>query len=204
MIEIGTFTGELSDEKYVGVKLLHGEEIFACPVFAFPLIAVVTQEWLDGVSDKYMAVVGYQDDLREKPLLIGLKPLKNSNFPSEGYEHNYYLYSKYFRIRLDDQNKKCIVDCLDNNAMIMLGDQNVTEPGVLGDKNAEALKTLAKAILDFIQNVANAVPTPQDGGASLKAQILSASAPIITTLNLFKTATTGDADKTKAKNVKLK
>jgi hypothetical protein len=67
MITIGNFTGEIEDSQYVVVELLNGDTCCCRPCFAFPLIAVPTQDWLDKYKQKYMAVVGFRDGFKESP-----------------------------------------------------------------------------------------------------------------------------------------
>lgn len=173
MIELGTFTGELLDDQYVMVKLL-SEVVLPCrPIFSHPLISVPTKDWLDEYKDKFQAVVSYEGGFEEKPFLLGLVPLRKNDFPSEGYDKNVYLISKKFRKWMDDANNKYIIESLDNGKIYLI-DKNASEPAVLGAKNETALKELADKIDAIYQALSSATTTPQDGGASFKAAVVTA------------------------------
>lgn len=150
MICIGKFTGEINADGTIGVLMPFGELLYARPCFTFPLFSVITKEWLDVYGDKFLAYVDFIDDLPQTPVLIGLAPLFNSTFPTEGLQNNTFLHTKNFRFWIDDVNNKCIIDSL-NNGEILLGDKNVTEPGVLGNKLEDEL-TAIKTTLDSLKS----------------------------------------------------
>lgn len=200
MITIGKFTGEIEDNQLVIVELLNGDVAACRPSFAFPMVAVPTKKWLDKYSDKYMAVVAFVDDYKEKPLLIGMRPLMDINFPTEGYENNYLILSEQFRLWFNDDDKKLIADVL-NDGKILLGNKDVTEPGVLGNKNEAVLKKLAQELINVYNALSSAVIIPNDGGASLKSTMLGSLGTLISNMQGI---INNDAPGTKSDTVKLK
>ena len=148
MIELGKFTSDISEEGYIGVQIAPNVEIYARPVMAFPIIACITPKWLEDFGDKFQAVVDYEYDTYENPLLIGIVPIKNTNFPTEGYEDNYFFYGNKFRIWLDETNNKCVVDVL-ADGKVMLGNKDVTEKAMLGNK----FNTLFDKLIDEIKKI---------------------------------------------------
>lgn len=132
MINTGTLTGDYDASGYVGVKLSHGEEIFARPIMTGPMVANYTKDWVDAYGKNFIAVIGYENDLKERPLLMGIMPLKNPKFPVEGYENNYFVTTKNFRLWFNDDDNELVVDVLKEGGTVKLGNKDVTEPAVLG------------------------------------------------------------------------
>lgn len=84
---------------------------------------------------------------------------------------------------------------------ISLGtDSGSAEPGVLGDKNADALKDLAQGILDIIQAFSTAVVATDNSGATFKANLVAALVTTQATIANLKSAT---IDNTKSKKITL-
>lgn len=194
--------GKLLDGKFIGFKLPGGPNLYARPCFSFPVIAVPTQEWLDEYGSKYLAIVTLEEGTEEW-LFMGLVPLDSNAPVLEGYENNYFVISKYFRIHLNDSDKVCVIQCLDNDGKILLGNKDVTEPGVLGNKNSDALKKLADFIIEGFDNFENAAFLAQDGGATLQTNTKAANLVTRAKIQQF-SAANGDADSTKSETVKLK
>ncbi len=185
---------------FIQVELLDKDKVYARPVFSFPLIAIITKDWLDAYKDRFMAVVDYLGTGKESLVMVGIIPLVNKTLPAEGYTNNYFLYGKDFRVWLDEVNNKCIIDVL-NGGEILLGDKSVTEPGVLGDKNAAALKDISDRLNNIYSAIQNATVTPQDGGASFKAALLASLGADMTTISTFEQNL---INPTKSGTVKLK
>lgn len=145
MVEIGKLTGEYDATGYIGVRLSHGEVLFARPLMQVPTIASYTKEWVDAYGGNFLAVVAYENDMHERPILMGVIPLKNPSFPEEGFENNYFFTTPKFRLHVDDNANKITIDTLETNAQILLGNKDVTESAMLGDKwKAWAKKLVAE------------------------------------------------------------
>lgn len=170
MIDYGKFTGEMH-EGYVEIQM-PTEILYARPVFAFPLIATITEEWLAEYKDNFLAVVDYIRDASEKPLLVGLMAIPDKNFPEEG-EKNYFIITKKFRAWINDADNKFIVDALDNGE-ILLGNKDVTEPVLLGDKWKSLMDDLLDALaqLTVVSPVGTtSVPVNVASFQAIKAQL---------------------------------
>lgn len=135
MIKIGKFTGVVEDE-YVEVLLDFDVKRLCKPVMPFPIVGRPYPTWITDNKDKFQAVVSFEDEEhndREKALLIGYYPLKNNNFPTEGLDDFWYLYSKFLRMYADEAARKLIFDYLHANSKVEFG-KGGTEPAILGNK----------------------------------------------------------------------
>lgn len=199
MIHLGRFTGEIDEETgYVGVKLME-DSLFARPLMQPPFIAIPDKNWVNKYGKHYMAVVAYEDNVEERPILLGVIPHAKPKFPAEGYDKNYYVISEKFRVLLDDENNNCIVDVLDGGN-ILLGSKDVTEPAVLGNKNEEVLKKLAQEITNIYTALSSASVFSGDGGAVFKAAVVASLATLSPNMNEI---INSGASGTKSKQIKL-
>jgi hypothetical protein len=133
MLNTGRLTGDYDAESgYIGVKLSHGEEIFARPMCQIPVVGSYTKKWVEKYGKHFIALIDYENDVKERPILMGLVPLKNPKYPEEGYENNFFLISNNFRVWLNDDDNEMVLDLLDDG-IIKLGGKDVTEPAVLGN-----------------------------------------------------------------------
>lgn len=155
MIELGKLTGEYDESGYVGVSLSTGEELFARPMIQAPIVANYTKEWVNSYGDNFLAVIAYENDAEERPILMGIIPLRNPKFPEEGYENNYFFTTPKFRIHVNDDDNKIIIDTLEDQAEILLGNKNVTEQAMLGNK----WKNWATRLLTAIEKLTVIAPT---------------------------------------------
>lgn len=147
MLNTGKLTGKYDSSGYIGVKLAHGEELFARPMCQVPIVANYTSHWVEKYGDNFIAVVGYENDVRERPLLLGLIPLKNPKFPEEKYEEqNYFFTTVNFRVWANDKENELVVDSLEDGGKIKLGNKDVDEPGVLGNVAVDLLN-------EFIEDI---------------------------------------------------
>jgi len=194
----GKFTGEVDETGYIGVQTLD-ETLFARPMMQAPFIGIPDKNWVDTYGDNYFALISYIDDSYERPVLLGIIPKSKPTFPDEGYDKYYYFLSAKFRLVLDDDNNECIIDVLDGGT-VKLGDKDVTESGVLGDKNAQVLIDLANGIVDIVTALTTSAITPIDGGASFKASMASLSSVLSKAQQIAATK----ANETKSNTVKLK
>lgn len=153
MILLGRFTGEVVEDM-VEVELKFNVTRLCTPVFAFPLFGQPHKEWIDKYKDKFMAVIAFEEENNmEKPLLIGLKPLKNNSLPAEGLDQMTYLMSTNFRVWMNDKDNELVIDVL-NGGKVKLGDKNVTEHAMLGDKTATFLNDIIDLMKDLCDKVA--------------------------------------------------
>jgi hypothetical protein len=164
MILLGVLTGETKDE-LIEVQLHFGMKRMCRPVFAFPFLSAPYKDWVDTYKDKFMGIVTFlnndKGDNFEEAILIGIMPLPNNSTPQEKLsDGNTILLTKNFRQWIDDQNNKYIIDVL-NNGKILLGDKNVTEQAVLGNKAVQFINDLITQInLTLDQCASITVVTP--------------------------------------------
>lgn len=148
MLNTGKLTGDYDAESgYIGVKMSWGEEIFARPMCQIPVVASYTKQWVDTYGQYFIALVDYENDLKERPILMGLIPLKKPQFPAEGYENNYLILTKNFRVWINDDANELVLDVLEDG-VIKLVDKDVTEPAVLGNIAVSLLN-------EFITDIGN-------------------------------------------------
>ena len=97
--------------------------------------------------------------------------------------------------------KQGFVSFVRNGDKISMGaDGGSAEPAVLGDKNADVLKTLAGGVQDIITAIQSAGVAPMDGGATFKAALIAALTQ--TYIDMVKVNSL-DADQTKSQQVTL-
>lgn len=148
MLNTGRLTGDYDKESgYIGVKLSHGEELFARPLCQIPVVASYTKQWVDKYGGNFIALIGYENDLKERPILLGLVPLKNPKFPVEGYENNYLILTNNFRVWINDTDNELVLDTLEDGK-IKFVDKDVTEPAMLGNVAVGLFN-------EFIQDIGN-------------------------------------------------
>lgn len=199
MIEFGSLTGEVLENVYVEVKLLHNVRRFCRPIFSFPLIGVASTAWVNKYKNKFLAVVSYESDNIQNAFILGLIPLESNNIPPEGITDNIHLLSEKFRILLSDADNKLILDRLENGK-ILLGSKSASSPANLADKNAEVLNKLCDKLID-IYNAINAAPTTAgDGGSAFKAAIMLSLATFSSEIAVIKNT---DVPETKSANILL-
>lgn len=145
MIELGKFTGEIDDHGYVGIIIDEDTQLFARPLMSFPNVSVINQRWLDHFGNKFQAVIDYELDTYENPILIGMLPLKDTDFPAETYEDNMFFYGVNFRVWFNEKNNEWTLDVI-NGGKILLGNNAVTEQAVLGNKLNTWCDNLIEAI----------------------------------------------------------
>lgn len=163
MLTTGILTGDYDEESgYIGVKLSHGEEVFARPMCQVPVVASYTSMWVKKYGKYFIALVDFENDVKERPILMGIMPLKNPSFPAEGYENNYFMITSNFRFWINDDNNEIVIDVLEDGK-IKFGGKDVTEPAVLGNVAVTLLN-------DFIKDLGNigTITTSSGVTASIK------------------------------------
>lgn len=130
--ELGTLTGEVEDA-HVEVETLMSVKRMCKPMFAFPVIAHASKNWVEKYKDKFQALIAYENGNKEKAIMLGLVPIgKGDVLPEEGLEDNVYMISEKFRTWMNDKDNQYVIDTLDDGE-ILLGNKDVTEHAVLGD-----------------------------------------------------------------------
>ncbi len=141
----GKLTGNMTDNGYVYVKLATGIEIPCLPTFAFPIIFRPNKNWINKYKDNFYAIVTTEENNDERHLLIGLVPLVTKEFPENTLDGSHYILTEKFQVWIDDKENKFIVKPLEDGE-ILLGDENVTEPLVLGNKMESLWKELISVL----------------------------------------------------------
>lgn len=170
MIELGKFTGNLLDG-FIEIELPQKETLLARPVMASPFVSRISEDWLAKYKDDYLAVLDYVRGNQRYPLLCGIVHKEDSPKPSSDFNQHFILTDK-FRIWINDSTNKITIDTLDSGE-ILFGNENVSEPLVLGNKLKSYLDSLIDGIMAITVNAPNgptSTPINMATFVSLKAQ----------------------------------
>lgn len=83
MIEFGKITGEIEDG-LVQVKMRTGECLFAPLTIVGNGVTVPSDDWIKSNKDSFLALVTYEKDLLQSPIIIGFYPLKSYSTENSG------------------------------------------------------------------------------------------------------------------------
>lgn len=81
MIEFGKITGEV-DGNLVQVRLRMGESFFAPMAVVGTDVSVPSEEWISANKDNFLALVSYEKDIYESPIIVGFYPVKGADSSS--------------------------------------------------------------------------------------------------------------------------
>ena len=168
MVTTAKMTGVVKEDILVEVVDMFGVTRYCQPIFAFPVIGIPYQDWVDTYKDKFLAVITFQDDGdpedMQRALMMGMVPLKENQTPTEGLDKHIMMLSKNFRLWFNDADVEFVIDNL-NSGKIKFGNKNVTEPLMLGDKTKDWLSDLCDKAHD-ISTQAAAITVPTSVGTS--------------------------------------
>lgn len=85
MIEFGKITGEV-EGNLLQVKLRTGESLFAPIVVIGMGTSVPSTEWVTSNKDNFLALVAYEKDMCDSPMIIGFFPVQGAD--STSYNSN--------------------------------------------------------------------------------------------------------------------
>lgn len=133
------------------------KKVYAAVCLPMGTYFVPSQEWVEKHSGKYLAWIDYENGNRAHPVVVGFCPLKNKT--PERYPRTFLFETEKVKIEIDDQEEyiRITPEWAENRTLeinrdtISLGSAgNSAEPGVLGDKNFEALKETAKQMNEVL------------------------------------------------------
>lgn len=172
IIELGSLTGEVEDA-YVEVETRMGVKRLCRPMFGFPTMGRPSKNWVTKYKDKFLAIFMYENGNKEKAVMLGLIPIGDNNIPAEGLDDNIVTISEKFRTWYNDKDNKYIIDAL-SDGEILLGNKDVTEPALLGNKfktwaetSCEKAKTLSTKAQDISTQCATIIVNTAVGPSSV-------------------------------------
>lgn len=77
MIEFGKITGDM-DGHYIEVRMRTGEHLYAPIVVMGNSVSIPSSEWIKSNKDNFLALVTFEKDILESPMVIGFYPVKGA------------------------------------------------------------------------------------------------------------------------------
>ena len=77
MIEFGKITGDM-DGHYIEVQMRTGEHLYAPLVVMGNSVSVPSESWVKANKDNFLALVAFEKDILENPMVIGFYPVKGA------------------------------------------------------------------------------------------------------------------------------
>ena len=81
MIEFAKITGEVENQ-YIQVKMRTGESLFAPFMLVGTDVSAPSKEWISANKDKFLALVSFEKDIPESPIVVGFYPVKGADSSS--------------------------------------------------------------------------------------------------------------------------
>lgn len=94
------------DNKFLRLKARTNEEFIAPMVIVGTSTLLPSKEWVDKNKDNFLAIVTYEKNLNENPLIIGFLPLEKS----DATEYNFLYLCTEVLLKLLDQLGKAKVN----------------------------------------------------------------------------------------------
>lgn len=82
MIEFAKITGEV-ENNYIEVTMRTGESLYAPLIVVGTDVTLPSEKWISEQKDNFLALVAYEKDIPESPMVIGFYPVKGAE--SETY-----------------------------------------------------------------------------------------------------------------------
>lgn len=77
MIEFGKITGEV-ENNLMQVKMRTGESLFAPMAIVGTGVSIPSLKWVTANKDNFLALVTYEKDILENPIVVGFYPVKGA------------------------------------------------------------------------------------------------------------------------------
>lgn len=77
MIEFGKITGDMEGH-YIEVQMRTGEHLYAPMVVMGNSISIPSESWIKTNKDNFLALVTFEKDILENPMIIGFYPVKGA------------------------------------------------------------------------------------------------------------------------------
>lgn len=106
MIEYTKIISSEDEEKYIKVKARTGEEFVAQMCITGISALLPSKVWIDKNKDNFLAIVSYEKNLLENPLIIGFLPLEKS----KATEYNFLYLCTEVLLKLIEQLGKAKVN----------------------------------------------------------------------------------------------
>lgn len=81
MIEFGKITGEM-EGNYMEVRMRTGECLFAPITTVGNSVSLPSEDWVKEHKDSFLALVAFEKDILENPIILGFYPVKGANSTS--------------------------------------------------------------------------------------------------------------------------
>lgn len=78
MIEFAKITGNV-ERNYIEVKMRTGESLYAPIVVMGTDVTLPSDKWIADNKDNFLALVSFEKDIPESPLIIGFYPVKGAD-----------------------------------------------------------------------------------------------------------------------------
>lgn len=102
MIEFVTLTGEMH-EGHIGCSYM-GRNFYAKPVLHTAFQSVPGKKWLKKYAKEFFGVVGYVTDQLEKPILLGVVPIKQAKYKEPIFEDSHFIRSEKYSVEINDKD----------------------------------------------------------------------------------------------------
>ena len=78
MIEFGKITGEV-ENNLIQVKMRTGENLYAAVTTMGTSVSAPSEKWIQDNKDNFLALVTFEKDLDESPMIIGFYPVRGAD-----------------------------------------------------------------------------------------------------------------------------
>ena len=77
MVEFGVITGEV-DGTWIRVQYRTGEKFWAPMITFVSNVSIPSEKWIKANKHKYVALVSFEKDILENPMVVGFYPVKGA------------------------------------------------------------------------------------------------------------------------------